>query len=139
MFFASLLRSQDSGRSTNTSFSSLPRLADRAPLVGPTLGEGVFHLLFRCLRDVLLLTELLIPLMFWFSADIGHAGFLVFKNVKDFALHCAKTRVCCLEARRRARVALRSLECGHGNRLWTVTIWSCLYWPFPWWRSQQRK
>ena len=90
MFFASLLRSQDSRPSTNTSFSSLPWLADRAPLVGPTLGEGVFHLLFRCLRDVLLLTELLIPLMFRFSADIGHAGFLVFKNVKDFALHCAR-------------------------------------------------
>ena len=59
-------------------------------MVGPTLGEGVFHLLFRCLRDVLLLTELLIPLMFRFSADIGHAGFLVFKDVKDFALHCAR-------------------------------------------------
>jgi len=62
----------------------------RAPLVGPTLGEGVFHLLLRCLRDVLLHTELMIPLMFRFSADIGHAGFLVFKDVKDFALHCAR-------------------------------------------------
>ena len=50
-------------------------------MVGPTPGEGVTHLLFRCLRDVLLHTELLIPLMFRFSADIGHAGFFVFKRV----------------------------------------------------------
>ena len=62
----------------------------RAPLVGPTLGEGVFHLLLWYLRHVLLHTELLIPLMFRFSPDIGHAGFLVFKDVKDFALHCAR-------------------------------------------------
>jgi hypothetical protein len=41
----------DSRPSTNTSFSSLPWLADRPPVVGPTLGEGVFHLLFRCLRE----------------------------------------------------------------------------------------
>jgi hypothetical protein len=58
-------------------------------LVGPILGEGVFHFLFRCLRDMLLRTELQVPLMFRFSADIGHAGFLVFKDVKDFALQCA--------------------------------------------------
>jgi hypothetical protein len=54
----------------------------------PTLVEGVIHVLFRCLRDVLLHTELLIPSMFRFSADIGHAGFLVFKDLEDFALHC---------------------------------------------------
>ena len=59
----------------------------RAPLVGPTLGEGVFHLLLWYLRHVLLHTELLIPLMFRFCPDIGHAGFLVFKDVEDFALH----------------------------------------------------
>ena len=47
----------------------------------------MIHLLFLCLRDMLLSTELLIPLMFRFSADIGHAAFLVFKDVKDFALH----------------------------------------------------
>ena len=63
-----------------------------APLVGPTLGEGVFHLLFRCLCDVLLQTELMIPLMFRFSTDIGHAGFLVLKDVKDFALHRARLK-----------------------------------------------
>src|SRR3984893_2022212 len=59
------------------------------PLVGPTPGEGVINLLCGCLRDVLLHKELLIPSMFRFSADIGHAGFLVFKDVEDFALHCA--------------------------------------------------
>ena len=32
--------------------------------------------------------ELLIPLMFRFSADVGHVGSLVFKDVEDFALHC---------------------------------------------------
>jgi hypothetical protein len=37
---------------------------------------------------MLLLTELLIPSMFRFSAYILHAGFLVFKDVEDFALHC---------------------------------------------------
>ena len=58
-------------------------------LPGPSPGEEVIHLLFRRLRDMLLRTELLIASMFRFSADIGHAGFLVFKNVEDFALHCA--------------------------------------------------
>jgi hypothetical protein len=53
-------------------------IAAPTPLVGPTPGEGVTHLLFRCLRHVLLHTELLIPLMFRFSANVGHAGFLVF-------------------------------------------------------------
>ena len=37
---------------------------------------------------MLLHTELLIPSMFRFSAHIFHAGFLVFKDVEDFALHC---------------------------------------------------
>ena len=37
---------------------------------------------------MLLRTELLIPSMFRFSAHIGHAGFLVFKDVEDFALRC---------------------------------------------------
>jgi hypothetical protein len=31
--------------------------------------------------------ELLIPAMFRFSADVGHTGFLVFKDVEYFALH----------------------------------------------------
>ena len=58
-----------------------------AQLPGPSPGEEVIHLLFRCLRDMLLGTELLIPSMFRFSAHIFHAGFLVFKDVEDFALH----------------------------------------------------
>lgn len=37
---------------------------------------------------MLLHTELLIPSMFGFSTHIFHAGFLVFKDVEDFALHC---------------------------------------------------
>jgi hypothetical protein len=41
----------------------------------------VTHLLFRCVRDVLLYAELLIPLMFLFSADVGHAGLLVFHAI----------------------------------------------------------
>ena len=48
-------------------------------LPGPTPGEEVIHLLFRCLRDMLLHTELLIPSMLRFSAHIFHAGFLVSK------------------------------------------------------------
>jgi hypothetical protein len=32
--------------------------------------------------------ELLIAAMFWFSADVGHTGFLVFKDVEYFTLHC---------------------------------------------------
>src|SRR6476646_5343846 len=87
--FSPLCLDRKDSRPYEYSFSSLPWLADRSPLVGPILGEGVFHLLFRCLRDVLLRTELLIPLMFRFSADIGHAGFLVFKDIEDFALRCA--------------------------------------------------
>jgi hypothetical protein len=36
---------------------------------------------------MLLCTELLVPSMFRFAGDIFHAGFLVFKDVEDFALH----------------------------------------------------
>ena len=82
----------------------------RAPLVGPTLGEGVFHLLLWCLRDVLLHTELMIPLMFPFPAHILHAGFLVFKDVEDFALHCAP-----LEFVARKRGVELLLLCGLGS------------------------
>jgi hypothetical protein len=39
----------------------------------------VIHLLFWCLRDMLLHAELLILPVFRFSAEVGHAGFLVFK------------------------------------------------------------
>src|SRR6185437_2857468 len=42
---------------------------------------------FRCLRGVPLRAELLIPAMFRFSADVGHTGFLVFKDVEYFTLH----------------------------------------------------
>ena len=38
---------------------------------------------------MLLRTELLIPSMSRFSADIGDAGFLVLKDVEPFAVHCA--------------------------------------------------
>jgi hypothetical protein len=37
---------------------------------------------------MLLCTELLVPSMFRFSAHIGYAGFLVFKDVEPFAVHC---------------------------------------------------
>jgi hypothetical protein len=57
-------------------------------LVVPSRRQTGIHLLFRCLRDVLLHAELLIPLMLRFSADVGHAGLLVFKDVEDFALDC---------------------------------------------------
>ena len=58
-----------------------------APLVGPTPGHRVIHLLFRCLRDVLLRTELLVPLMCLFFADICHTSFFVLKDIENFALH----------------------------------------------------
>jgi hypothetical protein len=43
------------------------------------------HVLLLCY--LLLDGELLIPLVFWFVADIGDAGFLVFINVEDLVLH----------------------------------------------------
>jgi len=61
-------------------------VAASAPLVGPSTGEGVIHLLLWRPCNVLLAAELQIFLMLCFSADVGHAGFLVFKNVEDFAL-----------------------------------------------------
>jgi hypothetical protein len=63
-------------------------IAAPAPLGGPSLSEGMTHLLFRWLRDVLLRTQLQILLMFRFSADVGHASFLVFEDVEDLALYC---------------------------------------------------
>src|SRR4029077_7388483 len=59
----------------------------RPPLAGHTPAEGMTHLLFRCLRDVLLCTELLIPFMCRFSTDIGDVSFLVFEDVEPFALN----------------------------------------------------
>jgi hypothetical protein len=91
---------------------------------GPTPGEEVIHLLFRCLRDMLLHTELLIPSMFRLSAHIFYAGFLVFKNVDDFALHYAPLK---FVARKRGvelllLCGLRSMhtEAGLGEQRWGV-------------------
>ena len=66
-----------------------PAVIEVAQFPRPTPGEEVIHLLLRCLRDMQLCTELQVPSMRLFSAHILHAGFLVFKDVEDFALHCS--------------------------------------------------
>lgn len=75
--------------------------------------EEVVHLFFRRCGDVLLRTELQIPLMFRFSADINHAGFVVFKNVEGFALRCPS-----LEFVARQRGVSLLLLCG----LWSACM-----------------
>ena len=98
--------------------------AASAPIVLPTPGEGVIHLLFRCLRDMLLCTELLVPSMFRFSADIGHAGFLVFKDVEPFAVHCGMlefvARKCCVELLLFCRLRSVRTEAGLREQRWGV-------------------
>ena len=57
------------------------------PLAGPSSAEGMTHLLFRCLRYMLLRTKLLITPMGRFAANIGDAGFLVFKDIEPLGVH----------------------------------------------------